>query len=75
LECLIGVHDNLALLLVSAGDDQHVVEAGGVVYQALVLVRGQHVPGPRLQQVDSSLVHRQPEVLGPVGREGLIDVK
>ena len=29
---LIRVHDDLALFLVSAGDDQHVVEAGGVVH-------------------------------------------
>ena len=63
---LVCVDDNLTLLLVSAGDDEHVVEAGRVVYQSLVLVRGQDVPGPRLQQVNTSLVHRQPQVLGPV---------
>ena len=69
---LVGVDDDLALLLVSPRDDEHVVDAGGVVYQPLVLVGGQHVPAPRLQQVNTSLVHRQPQVLRPVGGEGLL---
>ena len=71
---LVGVDDDLALLLVSAGDDEHVVEAGRVVYQSLVLVRGEDVPGPRLQQVDTSLVNGQPEVLRPVGGESLLQL-
>ena len=69
---LVGVDDDLALLLVSPGDDEHVVEAGGVVDQPLVLVRGQHVPRPCLQQMDPSLVHCEPQVLRPVGGEGLL---
>ena len=48
------------------------VEAGGVVDQALVLVGGQHVAGARLQKVNSALVHSKPEILGPVGGEGLL---
>ena len=63
---LVGIDNDLALLLVCARDDEHVVDAGGEVYQALVLVGGQHVPTPRLQQVNTSLVHGQPQVLGPV---------
>ena len=69
---LVGVDDDLALLLVGAGDDEHVVEAGGEVHQALVLVGGQHVAGARLQKVNSALVHSKPEILGPVGGEGLL---
>ena len=69
---LVGVDDDLALLLVRAGDDEHVVEAGGEVHQALVLVGGQHVAGARLQKMNSALVHSQPEILGPVGGEGLL---
>ena len=75
---LVGVDDDLALLLVRAGDDEHVVEAGGEVHQALVLVGGQHVAAARLQQVHAALVHRQPQVLRPVRGEGLLkmtDVK
>ena len=75
---LVGVDDDLALLLVRAGDDEHVVEAGGEVHQALVLVGGQHIAGARLQKVNSALVHRQPQVLRPVRGEGLLkmtDVK
>ena len=71
---LVGVDDDLALLLVSAGDDEHVVEAGRVVYQSLVLVRGEDVPGPRLQQVDTPLVNGQPKVLRPVGGESLLQL-
>ena len=48
------------------------VEAGGVVDQALVLVGGQHVAGARLQKMNSALVHSKPEILGPVGGEGLL---
>ena len=70
---LVGVDDDLALLLVRAGDDEHVVEAGGEVHQALVLVGGQHVAAARLQQVHAALVHRQPQVLGPVRGEGLLN--
>ena len=69
---LVGVDDDLALLLVRAGDDEHVVEAGGVVNEALVLVCGQHVAGARLQEVDTALIHGEPEILGPVGGEGLL---
>ena len=69
-----GVLDDLALLLVSAGDDEHVVEARGVVDQALVLIGGQHVAGARLQEVNSALVHSQPEILWPVGGEGLLEL-
>ena len=72
LSYLVGVDDDLALLLVRAGDDEHVVEAGGVVNEALVLVGGQNIASPRLQQMNSSLVHSQPEVLGPVGGKGLL---
>ena len=46
-----------------------------VVDERLVLVGGQYIPGPRLQQVDSLLVHRHPEGLGPVGGECLADIK
>ena len=70
---LVGVDDDLALLLVRAGDDEHVVEAGGEVHQALVLVGGQHVAAARLQQVHAALVHCQPQVLGPVRGEGLLN--
>lgn len=45
---LVCVDNDLALFLVGAGDDEHVVEAGGEVDQALVLVGGQHVAGARL---------------------------
>ena len=69
---LVGVDDDLALLLVRARDDEHVVEAGRVVNDALVLVGGQNIASPRLQQMNSSLVHSQPEVLGPVGGKRLL---
>ena len=69
---LVSVNNNFALFLVSASDDEHVIETGGVVYQALILIRGQNIPGPGLQQVDTSLVHSQPQVLGPVGSKGLL---
>ena len=71
---LVCVDNDLALLLVAAGDDEHVVEAGGVVDQALVLVGGQHVAGSRLQEVNTALVNSQPEILGPVGGEGLLKI-
>ena len=71
---LICVDNDLALFLVGAGDDEHVVEAGGVVDQTLVLVGGQHIAGARLQEVNSALVHSQPEILWPVGGEGLLEL-
>ena len=48
------------------------VEAGGVVNEALILVGGQDIASPCLQQMNSSLVNSQPQVLGPVGGEGLL---
>ena len=71
---LVCVDNDLALFLVGAGDDEHVVEARGVVDQALVLIGGQHVAGARLQEVNSALVHSQPEILWPVGGEGLLEL-
>ncbi len=71
---LVCVDNDLALLLVAAGDDEHVVEAGGVVDQALVLVGVQHVAGARLQEGNTPLVNSQPEILGPVGGEGLLKI-
>ena len=71
---LVCVDNDLALFLVGAGDDEHVVEAGGVVDQTLVLVGGQHIAGARLQEVNSTLVHSQPEILRPVGGEGLLEL-
>ena len=49
------------------------VEAGSVVDDGLILVRRQHVPGPSLQKMDSSLIHCQPEVFRPVGCKGLLE--
>ena len=69
---LVCVDYNLTLLLVGAGDDEHVVEARGEVDQALVLVSGQHVTGAGLQEVHAPLVHSQPQILGPIGGEGLL---
>ena len=70
---LVCVDNNFALFLVSSCDDKHVIEAWGVVDDTLVLVCGQHVPGPGLQQVHTSLINSQPQVLGPVRREGLLN--
>ena len=69
---LARVDDYLALLLVRASDEKHVVDRGGVVQDRLELVRGQHVPGLGLQEVDSALVDGQPQVLWPVRGERLL---
>ena len=69
---LVGVDDDLALLLVTARDQEHVVEGGRVVQHGLVLEGGEDVAGAVLKEVDAALIHRQPEGLGPVGREGLL---
>ena len=72
---LVRVYDDLALLLVAAGDEQHVVERGGVVEHGLVLEGGEHVAGAVLQEVDAALVHCQPQGLGPVRGERLLEEK
>ena len=48
------------------------VERRRVVQDAVVLERVQDVPAPELEQVNAALVHGQPEGLGPVGGEGLL---
>ena len=69
---MIGVDNDLALLLVAPRDEEHVVERGRVVQDGLVVERGQHVPRAELQKVDPALIHRQPQRLGPVGGKGLL---
>ena len=63
---LIGVNDDLALLLVTAGDEQQVVERRRVVQDPVVLKRVQDVPAPEFEEVNPALIDRQPESLRPV---------
>jgi hypothetical protein len=69
---LVRVYDDLALLLLAARDEEHVVERGRVVQDVLVLERGQHVARTELEEVHSALVNRKPQGLGPVGRKRLL---
>ena len=69
---LIRVDYDLALFLVAARDEQHVVQRRRVVQDALVLEGREHVARPELDEVDAALVDRQPQRLGPIRSERLL---
>ena len=69
---MIRIDNDLALLLVAAGDEQHVVERRSVVEDGVVIEGGEDVAGPELQQVNSALIHGKPQGLGPIGGKGLL---
>ena len=57
---LVGVDDDLALFLITPGDEEHVVERGGVVDDRVVLERGQDVPAAELEEMHAALVDGEP---------------
>lgn len=63
---LVGVDNDLALFLITAGDEEHVVERGRVVEDRVVLERGQNVAAAELEEVHTALVDGEPEGLRPV---------
>ena len=72
---LIRVDYDLALFLVAARDEQHVVQRRRVVQDALVLEGGEHVACSELDEVDAALVDRQPQRLGPIRSKGLLKAR
>ena len=72
---LVSVDNDLALLLVASRDEQHVVERWRVVQDRVVVEGRQHVPGAELEQVDTALIHGEPQRLGPVRGKGLLEKK
>jgi hypothetical protein len=70
---LICVDNDLALLLVAAGDEEEVIERGRVVEDAIVLERVQHVPAAELQQVNAALIDGQPKCFRPIGCKRLLE--
>ena len=70
---LIRVHDDLALLLVAASDEQHMIQRRRVVQDTLVLKGREHVACSELDEVDAALINRQPQRLGPIRSERLLE--
>ena len=54
---LIRVDNDLALFLVTASDEQEVVEGWGVVQDAIVLEGVENISASELQQVDPTLIN------------------
>ena len=71
---LVGIDYYFALFLVSACDEQHVVERRRVIENWVIFEGIEYVAGWKFEQMDTSLIDSHPQSLGPIRGEWLLKI-
>ena len=71
---LVGIDYYFALFLVSACDEQHVVERRRVIENWVIFEGIEYVAGSKFEQMDTSLIDSHPQSLGPIRGEWLLKI-